>query len=66
MKREDLLALKLQMGINPAAKIDPGILLAMWQQLNIECNGLERTGKLRAQRHGISIPARMTSTPIDV
>jgi len=37
MSRKEIVALKLQMGISPAARIDPGILLAMWRQLNLEC-----------------------------
>ena len=61
MRHEDLLALKLQMGINPRAMIAPGILLAMWQQLNLECKG-----KLVNPRPLSSFPNRMTSTPIDV
>lgn len=61
MRYEDFLALKLQMGINPAAMIAPDILLAMWQQLNLECKG-----KLLDQRPLTSFPNRMTSTPIDV
>ena len=61
MRNEDLLKLKLQMGINPGAMIAPAILLAMWQQLNLECNG-----RLRNERPLISIPNRTASTPIDV
>jgi hypothetical protein len=31
-----MVALKLQMGINPSTKIAPNILLAMWHQLKLE------------------------------
>ena len=44
MSRQEIVALKLQMGINPSANIPPNVLLAMWQQLKLECNG-----KLRNQ-----------------
>jgi len=36
MNRQEIVALKLQMGIDPSAKILPNVLLAMWQQLKIE------------------------------
>jgi hypothetical protein len=36
MSRNDIITLKLQMGIDPAVKIEPNILRAMWQQLQIE------------------------------
>lgn len=31
-----MIALKLQMGIDPSLSIAPGVLLAMWQQLKLE------------------------------
>ena len=61
MRYEDILAIKLQMGISPAVKIAPNILLAMWQQLNLECKG-----KLLDRQPLIAIPSRMTSSPVDV
>jgi hypothetical protein len=36
MSHQELIALKLQMGINPSSEIAPKVLLAMWQQLKIE------------------------------
>jgi len=36
MDRKKLIALKLQMGINPSTQIEPTILRAMWQQLKFE------------------------------
>ena len=36
MSRKEVLTLKLQMGIDPSAHIDPKILLNMWQQLQLE------------------------------
>jgi hypothetical protein len=36
MDRKELIALKLQMGINPFMQVSPNILRAMWHQLNIE------------------------------
>jgi len=44
MSRQEIVALKLQMGINPSLRIEPGVLLAMWQQLNRECNRKRREG----------------------
>jgi hypothetical protein len=60
MSHEEIVALKLQMGVSPSTVIAPGILLAMWQQLNIE----------RAQTRGKrsildSNPIQTTLTPID-
>jgi len=61
MSRQEIVALKLQMGISPKARIDPDVLLAMWQQLNRECKG-----RLRDRSAPISTPRRMTFTPFDV
>jgi len=36
MDRKELMTLKLQMGIDPSAQIEPTILRAMWQQLQLE------------------------------
>jgi hypothetical protein len=36
MSRKEMVALKLQMGINPSAQIAPNMLLAIWQQLKLE------------------------------
>jgi len=41
MSHQEMIALKLQMGINPLAKIAPNVLLAMWQQLKIESSQLQ-------------------------
>lgn len=41
MSHQEMIALKLQMGINPLAKISPNVLLAMWQQLKIESSQLQ-------------------------
>ncbi|HEY5774869.1 MAG TPA: hypothetical protein VIS57_02185 [Xanthomonadales bacterium] len=61
MNRQEIVALKLQMGIDPSAKILPNVLLAMWQQLKIE------SGQALRNRPGaILSPDQMTSTPIDV
>ena len=38
MDRNELMTLKLQMGIDPSAQIEPTILRAMWRQLRHECN----------------------------
>jgi hypothetical protein len=61
MRYENILAIKLQMGIDPSVKIAPNILLAMWQQLNLECKG-----KLLDRQPLVSIPNRMARTPVDV
>jgi len=42
MDRKELLALKLQMGINPSVSIEPNILRAMWQQLKLESANTRR------------------------
>jgi len=36
MGRRELIALKLQMGINPSVQIAPSVLRAMWRQLKAE------------------------------
>ncbi len=36
MSRREMIALKLQMGINPSTQIAPNMLLAMWRQLKLE------------------------------
>jgi hypothetical protein len=36
MSRREMIALKLQMGINPSTHIAPDMLLAMWHQLKLE------------------------------
>jgi len=41
MDHKEIIALKLQMGINPSTQIAPSILRAMWQQLKLE-NGNAR------------------------
>lgn len=42
MQRNEIINLKLQMGIDPAAHIDSNVLLTMWQQLQIESKHTER------------------------
>lgn len=59
MSQQEMVTLKLQMGIDPSAQIAPGVLLAMWQQLKFEsvqaqCN----------QSRAISNPDHMTFTPV--
>jgi len=61
MSRQEIVALKLQMGISPWVQIDPRILLAMWRQLKTECDGEPCNTSLSD-----SIPQRMTTTPFDV
>jgi len=36
MSHQEMIVLKLQMGISPTTKIAPNILLAMWQELMFE------------------------------
>jgi len=50
MDHKELVALKLQMGINPSTQIAPGILRAMWQQLKLE-NGNARRNHSSATPH---------------
>ena len=61
MSRSKLLALKLQMGISPSVRIAPNVLLAMWQQLN-----LEHAQATNNQSRAVSNPNSMTSTPTTV
>lgn len=55
MDRKEMIALKLQMGISPSAKIAPNVLRAMWQQLI-----LERAHAQRNQPSALSQPIQMT------
>jgi len=61
MDRKELLALKLQMGINPSVTIEPSILRAMWQQLKLESANTQR-------KHSDSTPYPylVTNTPMVV
>jgi len=59
MSHQEMITLKLQMGIDPSVQIAPGVLLAMWQQLK-----LERVQAQRSRSREISNPAHMTLTPI--
>jgi len=61
MSRQEIVALKLQMGISPTARIDPGVLLAMWRQLSRECNRKQRNSTTPD-----SNPRWMTGTPFDI
>jgi hypothetical protein len=59
MSHQELIALKLQMGINPSSEIAPNVLLAMWQQL--------KTESVQTRCFQSSVPSRpnqVTSTPI--
>ena len=42
MDYKELIALKLQMGINPSTQTAPSILRAMWQQLKLESGNAKR------------------------
>jgi len=59
MSHQEMIALKLQMGINPLAKISPNVLLAMWQQLKIESSQLQPDTS-----NAISNPRQKTSGSI--
>lgn len=61
MSRKEVFTLKLQMGIDPSAHIDPNILLTMWQQLQLESEQ-QRSEKTSSTTH----PNRMTCTPMVV
>lgn len=61
MSRQEIVAMKLQMGINPLVKIDAHILLAMWQQLNRERNSDQHDGSPMS-----AIPYRLNSTPLEM
>ena len=59
MSHQEMITLKLQMGIDPSVQIAPDVLLAMWQQLKLE--------SVQAQHNrspAISNPGHMTFTPI--
>jgi len=61
MSRQEIFALKLQMGIDPSARIDPNVLLTMWQQLQLESK------QARSNRSEAAIcPDRVTTTPMVV
>jgi len=60
MSHEEIVALKLQMGVSPSTVIAPGILLAMWQQLKIESAQAPGNRSIRG-----SNPVQATFTPID-
>lgn len=59
MSRRELIALKLQMGINPSTQIAPDVLLAMWNQLKFE------HAQTQADQSKTN-PDQMTSTPMIV
>lgn len=59
MSHQEMVTLKLQMGIDPSVKIAPGVLLAMWQQLKLESVQVQRN-----RSPAISKPGHMTFTPI--
>ena len=59
MSHQEMITLKLQMGIDPSVQIAPGVLLAMWQQLKLESVHTQRN-----RSPATSDPGHMTSTPI--
>jgi len=61
MSRKEMIALKLQMGIDPSVQITPGILQAMWHQLEIE-----REHQHRSQISAAPDPIQLTPTPMVV
>ena len=50
MSRNEMLTLKLQMGIDPSTRIEPNILRAMWQQLTFESVNTQRTRSSKTPR----------------
>jgi hypothetical protein len=48
MSLNEMVMLKLQMGIDPSSRIEPNILRAMWQQLTFESVNAQRT---RSSKH---------------
>jgi hypothetical protein len=42
VRQEQVLMLKLQMGIDPATRIEPNILRLMWRQLELEAARAKR------------------------
>ena len=59
MSQQEMITLKLQMGIDPSVQVVPSVLLAMWQQLKLESVQAQRS-RFRAT----SNPGHMTLTPI--
>jgi len=59
MSHQEMIVLKLQMGISPTANIPPNILLAMWQELM-----LESTQKRCNQSNTTSSPNKVALNPI--
>jgi hypothetical protein len=61
MSRREMIALKLQMGIDPSTQIAPNMLLAMWRQLKLESVQTQADqSKAKANSN------QMTSTPMIV
>jgi len=61
MSRKEMIALKLQMGIDPSVQIAPGILQAMWHQLEFE-----REHQHRSQISAAPDLIQLTPTPMVV
>jgi hypothetical protein len=59
MSRNEMLTLKLQMGIDPSTRIEPNILRAMWQQLTFESINAQRTLSSKTPR-----PVSVTTNPM--
>jgi len=61
MSRNEMMTLKLQMGINPSTVIEPNVLRAMWQQLTFESVNAQRTRSSKTPQ-----PFSVTTNPIVV
>ena len=59
MSQQEMITLKLQMGIDPSVQIAPEVLLAMWQQLNLETVQAKRN-----ESRTTSNPGHMIFNPI--
>ena len=59
MSRNEMFALKLQMGINPSTQIEPNMLRAMWQQLTFESVNAQRSRSSKTPR-----PVPVTTNPM--
>jgi len=60
MSHQDIITLKLQMGIDPSVQIAPGVLVAMWQQLNLESAQAQNE-----QSRSNIYPDHLIATPIE-
>jgi len=53
VSQEQVLMLKLQMGIDPATRIEPTILRLMWRQLELEADRAKRRHSQRATNQNL-------------